>query len=218
MLPQEICVEINSIISLLIRHGFVDKFNFCSIRNHAGATYVEYDGVEDLSIALKDQPYAETYRELLKREQFTFKLLDGALVQMLYKFDCNRSLIKHRLCFMPSPFNDEYQNEPELYIEDMIFAEVVERKILPVTLRFDYDPNNAAEVRHPHSHFTLGQYSNCRIATCGPLSPSVFTEFILRSFYNTAFLDTSDIFSMHLSRFPETISENERRRLHLAIA
>lgn len=218
MTPASTKQQIDNIISLLIKHGFADRFNFSSLRTHEqGNIAVEFSGLEDLSIALKDRPYAETYLELLKRSQFTVKMADGALIQIMYLFSHEGELLKHRLCFMPSPFNDEYQNEPEIYLEDKIYAEVVDRRILPVTMRFDYDPENAVDIHHPRSHFTLGQYKNCRIAACSPLTPSVFIEFVMRSFYHTAHIDTTDLFSLNLTTFPKSITNNERGRLHLAI-
>jgi hypothetical protein len=216
--PENVKTEVDSIISLLIKFGFADRYNFTSQKVLPGGNItVEYSGLEDISIALKDRPYAESYSELLKREQFSIKMLDGAIIQLMYKFDGAGKLLKHRLCFMPSPFNHEFQNEPEIYLEDQIYAEVVDKRILPVTIRFDFDPSNAIDIHHPGSHFTLGQYKNCRIAVSGPLTPSIFIEFILRSFYNTAFTNTVEIFSLALTQFEQTITPQEKQRLHLSI-
>lgn len=219
MLPNAVKIELDKVISLLVKHGFADRFNFTSVRNISGGEIsVEYSGMENISIALKDLPYSDSYTELVRRNQYTLKLLDGAILQIMYRFDSAGKLIKHRLCFMPSPFNDEFQNEPEIYLDDIIYAEVVDRRILPVAIRFDFDPESAKDVHHPHSHFTMGQYKNCRIPVVSPLSPSTFVEFILRSFYNTAFVDTANIFDMDLSRFEGTITPAERNRLHLSIS
>lgn len=218
MSPEEVKVELDSVISLLVQHGFADSYNFTSIKRiQGGETAVEYDGKEDISISLKNLPYSDSYTEILKRKQFTIRFPDGALLQLMYRFSPVGALIKHRLCFMPSPFNDEFQNDPEIYIDDMIYAEVVDRRILPVAIRFDFDPGNAQDIHHPHSHFTLGQYKNCRIAVTSPLSPSIFVEFILRSFYNTAFTNTVSIFNLALTKFDETITVAEKGRLHLSI-
>ena len=219
MLPNAVKIELDNVISLLVKHGFADKFNFTSLRNISGGEVsVEYSGMENISVALKNLPYSDSYTELVRRNQYNLKLLDGAILQIMYRFDSAGKLIKHRLCFMPSPFNDEFQNEPEIYLDDIIYAEVVDRRILPVAIRFDFDPANAKDVHHPHSHFTMGQYKNCRIPVVSPLSPSTFVEFILRSFYNTAFIDTVNIFDMSLSRFEGTITPAERNRLHLSIS
>ena len=219
MLPNAVKIELDAVISLLIKHGFADSYNFTSVRNvQGGEIAVEYDGKEDISIALKDMPYSDSYTELLRRSQYNLKLLDGAILQIMYRFDNAGRLLKHRLCFLPSPFNDEFQNEPEVYLDDVIYAEVVDRRILPVAIRFDFDPGNAVDIHHPHSHFTMGQYKNCRSPVVSPLSPSAFVEFILRSFYNTAFVDTANLFDLALSKFEETITPAERNRLHLSIS
>ncbi len=65
---------------------------------------------------------------------------------------------------------------------------------VPFPVRFDFsdDPERFIEVHHPYSHLTLGQFKNCRIPVCAPVSPFVFGGFILRNFYNTVFRKYSE--------------------------
>ncbi len=115
-------------------------------------------------------------------------MLDGALIQMSYRVK-NDLVETHRLAFFPSPYLEGFQNEPDLYIEELVYAEVIWKNIVPFPLRFDFDSREGVyeELRHPKSHLTLGQYKNCRIPVCAPLTPYHFVSFLLRHFYHTAY-------------------------------
>lgn len=177
---------------------------------------ISYPGMQDLSIALKNVEYAEVYQELDKNENYNIKMIDGALLQFLYTYK-NSTLISHRLAFFPSPFLHEFQNEPEIYEEDEIYADIIAKNILPVPIRFDYDPDNHIDIDHPKCHLTLGQFKNCRIPVCSPVTPNAFISFILRSFYNTAFTKFTDQFDFSSVLFDETITTAEKKLLHFAI-
>ncbi|RCJ19216.1 hypothetical protein A6S26_27535 [Nostoc sp. ATCC 43529] len=118
---------------------------------------------------------------------------------------------------IPSPSLEVFQNEPELYEDDEIYADIIAKNILPVPIRFDYDPDNYKEIDHPKCHLTLGQFKNCRIPVCSPITPSTFISFILRSFYNTAFREFTSELTFSSNLFSETISITEKKLLHIAI-
>ena len=181
-----------------------------------GSSEIAYAGMKNLSIALKNIEYIEIYKELDKNRNYNIKMIDGALLQFLYTYDKSQ-LISHRLAFFPSPFLYDFQSEPELYELDEIYADIIARNILPVPIRFDYDPANYRELDHPMCHLTLGQFKNCRIPINSPITPNTFISFILRNFYNTALKKfTSELdFSSYL--FDKTITPVEQKILHLAI-
>ncbi len=138
----------------------------------------------------------------------------GALVQMMYTFKGN-TLIYHRLAFFPSPYFEDFQNEPESYELDEIYTDIIAKNIIPFPLRFDFHPDMHQEIEHPKSHLTLGQFKNCRIPVAFPLSPYVFISFILRNFYNTAFRKFTDKLSLPLILLQGTITSNEKKILHM---
>ena len=145
-------------------------------------------------------------------------MLDGALLQMMYLFD-NGILHRHRLAFFPSPHLEEFQNNPEIYLEDERYADVVARNIVPFPLRFDFDASERTSQNHlhPKSHVTLGQYENCRIPVTAPLTPVRFVEFILRNFYYTAFSQVVDKYPGFGGSFADSITQSERRMVHIVI-
>ena len=170
----------------------------------------------DISIAMKNIAYEEIYKMLDNNKNYNIKMLDGALIQMLYCYE-GKELASHRLAFFPSPNLESYQNEPDLYEDDEIYADILNRNIVTFPIRFDYSPNEFIEFEHPKSHATLGQYKNCRIAISEPLTPEIFIEFILRSFYNTAFKKHSSNFVLGTHRFNKTVTAKEKSVLHLGI-
>jgi hypothetical protein len=177
---------------------------------------IAYSGEHDISIALKNIAYEDLYKKLEEKKNFNFKMLDGALIQMLYRFD-KKNLVSHRLAFFPSPNLESFQNEPEIYEQDEIYADILAKNVVTFPIRFDYSPEQFKELWHPKSHLTLGQYKNCRIPVSEPLTPILFINFILRNFYHTAFHQFTNQFNTNTERFESTITDLERELLHLSI-
>jgi len=214
---QEIFKEIKEITQKLILIGLSDKQNFpSSTQTGKGSYTIAYSGMQDLSIVLKNVDYKEMYEELDRNDNYNIKMIDGALIQLMYTYE-NYSLISHRLAFFPSPFLENFQNDPEIYENDELYADIIAKNILPVPIRFDYDPDNHQELDHPKSHLTLGQFKNCRIPVCSPIAPSTFISFILRSFYNTAFKKFTAQLTFSSKLFDKTITSGEKKILHIAI-
>lgn len=209
--------QISSITRNLISVGLSVEQKFPSCNSTGRNSYaIAYPGMQDLSVVLRNVGYVDVYQELDSSENYNIKMIDGALLQLLYTYR-DSNLSSHRLAFFPSPFLHDFQNEPEIYEEDEIYADIIAKNILPVPIRFDYDPDNYQELEHPKCHLTLGQFKNCRIPVSSPITPSAFVTFILRSFYNTAFRKFTDDLSFPSSLFDETISSTERKIIHLAI-
>ncbi len=164
----------------------------------------------NLSIVLKSRPYRELYCELERNRSYNLKMLDGAILQMMYLFK-NRKIESHRLAFFPSPFLEEFQNNPEIYEKDEFYADIIKKNIVPFPLRFDFDCSEAVPkvIEHPKSHLTLGQYQNCRIPVSAPLTPYYFLSFVLRNFYNTAYKKFSNKITVFHEAFKETIEIKE---------
>ncbi|MDM3846839.1 MAG: DUF2290 domain-containing protein [Aphanizomenon gracile PMC649.10] len=214
---QKILQEIQTITTKLIQNSLCDQQNDASCKSVGKDSYeIAYSGMQDLSIALKNIDYKNIYQELDKGKNYNFKMLDGALIQLLYTYK-NSELVSHRLAFLPSPFLEDFQNNPEIYETEEIYADIIARNILPVPIRFDYDPDNHQELDHPKCHLTLGQFENCRIPACSPISPNTFISFILRSFYNTAFRKFTNELVFSTNLFNETITPKEKKVLHIAI-
>jgi hypothetical protein len=169
----------------------------------------------DDSIFLKSIPYFEMFKEATERKIYNVQMIDGALIFMQYRFYKNR-LVAHRLSYLPSPDLDAFQNEPEIYVEDERYAEVVNRRIVCVPVRFDFDNDKAVcrPIKHPASHMTLGQFKNCRIPVTGALTPYQFISFIITSFYHTAFTKYNSHFQVYKESFEPSIFDEEREIMH----
>lgn len=180
---------------------------------------VSFSGADKLSIVLKNTPYQDIYRELDRTQTYNIKMLDGALIQLMYRF-ANDKLVSHRLAYFPSPNLLEFQNHSDIYETDEIYAEVVMKNLVAFPLRFDYDSSDAVfkELHHPRSHLTLGQYKNCRIPVSAPVTPFRFMDFVLRSFYNTAHRTFCVQMTNFDDRFEGTITPIEMAVLHISTA
>lgn len=219
-LPVKIKDEIDELIANLIEIGLSDDQNFTSIKKlNSDVTEVSYSPLAGISVALKKMSkYEKVYDQLNETRSFSLKLPDGALLQMMYSFNKNK-ISRHRLAFYPSPYLEKFQNEPEMYFDDEIFAEVLNKSVVPFPIRFDYDGREEKfkEIDHPKSHLTLGQYSNCRIPVSAPLTPSVFIDFILRNFYNTIVYRFTDRIISSKIKFDDCIVGKERNVVYMQI-
>ncbi len=178
---------------------------------------VAFSSLNNISFLLKNISYHELYSEIEKEKAYNLKMLDGAFIQMMYKFT-GKELEQHRLAFFPSPNLEEFQNNPEIYILDEIYADVISKNIVPFPIRFDFDCREEVvkDIKHPKSHLTLGQYKNCRVPVCSPIMPNQFIDFILRNFYYTAYEHHLLNFSLK-KKFSHTITEMEKKFIHIHI-
>ena len=194
LVAKDIFLQIKKITSNLIELGLCMDQNFPSMKklNHSieEVNMCSIESSYNSSIFLKNISYGDMYYELCRRRMYNIKMIDGALIQMQYRFNGN-SIESHRLAFFPSPNLDIFQNEPDIYFEDEIYSDILDARIVTVPLRFDFDDSEdkngnkvAIPVIHPISHLTIGQYKNCRIPVSSAITPYQFIEFIIRNFYN----------------------------------
>jgi hypothetical protein len=217
MTPLQVRNEIQTIIVKLIEAGMsIEQRSPVYRQTGAIRSEIIIDGLPDLSVSMKNLPYDDVYKQLDSGRAFHIKMIDGALIQMCYRFEGN-AVLSHRLCMFPAPSLEPYDLAEELYEEDELYADIVGRNIVHVPLRFDFDsdPERHTDVIHPKSHLTLGQYVNCRIPVEAPLSPSRFIKFILRNFYHNAFMSAGcDALGTEF-RYPTSITANERAIAHI---
>ena len=217
--PNSAKMQIDRILYFLIEAGLADDQNFPFLDDtHRPVLRVSFPGADHISSAMRDRPYEQIYRDLAESRAYNIKMLDGALVQMTYQF-VHHELLNHRLAFFPSPSLREFQNDPEGYLYDELYADIVAESIVHVPMRFDYDSSEELHkvLTHPKSHFTIGQYQNCRIPVSSPLTPLQFIDFILRNFYHTAFESYTNKLPANGSRFSDSIQPEERRVVHIVV-
>jgi hypothetical protein len=210
---QGIFNEIRELTGFLVKEGFADDQNY-PVRRGSDISFPD----AAYSRMLRNVPYEELYQEQRENRSYNVLMLDGAMIQISYKFE-DSSIAKCRLAFLPSPTLEAYQNAPELYEDDVMYADAMMRQVVTVPVRFDFDDREGVpkNIEHPRSHLTLGQYGNCRIPVSAPITPGIFVGFILRSFYNTAASMISDGPPCAVHRWEKTITTEEAELLHVFI-
>lgn len=216
--PKSIKEDIDGLISELIGRGICDDSNFSAVRQFSGGAEVTFSGAEHVSIAFGEIEYADIHRELASKRSYNMKLVDGALIQMMYCIKDDK-LSQHRLAFYPSPTLLPFRNAPDSYMDDELFIDIVRRRIVPFPLRFDFDARDGVhvDVLHPQSHLTLGDVKGCRIPVSAPLTPRWFVEFVLRNFYQTETHDFVSGLPKHKISFQNTITANEAELMYMVI-
>ena len=217
-LPLRLVGEISLLTARLVEIGLVDDQNVVAHRLLPDSRWAVTQPGADMSIALKKQPYVEIYGALVGSGNYAMQLLDGALIQMSYSGD-DRGIDRHRLAYLPAHDLEPFQTDPELYLGEHHFIDVVGHQVMPVPLRFDYDSRDgvARDIIHPVSHLTLGQYQHCRIPATGPVTPSAFVSFILASFYSTP-TQAQEHFISEVEFGEITITRGEESRTHVMVA
>lgn len=134
---QNIFKDVKNLTAKLIEVGLSSQQNFPTLNKLSqNISEISYANSSDLSIALKNVAYQDIYDELDRGKNYNIKMIDGALIQLLYRFQGSQ-LLSHRLAFFSSPYLESFQNEPELYEEDEIFADIIAKNIVAVPIRFD---------------------------------------------------------------------------------
>nr|WP_321510178.1 DUF2290 domain-containing protein [uncultured Hyphomonas sp.] len=209
--------EINAITSTLVGLGLADNQNY-AVYKRVGEEEEEvtFKPDTDTKAFLKNIPYADAYEEMKRGKYYNVMFPDGALLQIYYLFR-KGSVSRHRLAFLPSPNLLEYQNEPELYDQELMFADMVDKSVVATPVRFDFDEEQFEEIVHPMAHMTIGQYRNCRVPMSSALGAFRFFEFVLSSFYNTAYREIqAQIISKKIVH-KRTITEDEAKRVHVGL-
>ena len=101
--PESIRTQVERLTTDLIECSLCEEQKFPSLRDEPSNIKKIDFGKSDLSIVLKNKPYQEIYNELLRTQAYNLKMIDGALIQLMYKFYWN-SIQSHRLAFFPSPY------------------------------------------------------------------------------------------------------------------
>ena len=171
MTPRTTFKQIQRLTAHLVEAGLADDQQF-PVWRETDVVEIMFENAGYVSVALGGVPYTEVYSDFARHRVFNAKLLDGALIQMMYLF-ADGALRQHRLAFFPAPHLERFERDPESYEEDRMYADIVSRNILPLPIRFDYDSRDDRHVdlAHPKSHLTLGEYAHCRIPVTAPLTP-----------------------------------------------
>ena len=213
---EKIFRDVRKVTQELIRCGLAEEYNFPVMRNED----VVWENYKDISLYLKNLEYTSIYNEIERQRNYNMKLPDGGILQMMYRFDrLGAELQAHRLAFYPSPSYEIYQNDAELYDADYIYGDILNKAVLPVVIRADY--NRIAvkgKIHHPYSHITLGGYKNCRIPADRPISPIQFVKFIMEHFYYVPSSALEFDFKLEgMTKFDEHIAENDKKKSKLVV-
>lgn len=220
MTPEEVRARINAIIRYLVETGLAADQQFAFRRTRRrGIEEVTFTNAEVIGLAMKGMAYNDVYSRFRRSGVYNLRMLDGALVQMMYAFDSG-GVMSHRLAFLPAVRSEPFQRAPEAYMTDDQFGHEVDRVVVVAfPIRFDY---HAAEERHravvhPKSHLTLGDFPECRIPVSAAVSPGWFMDFVLRNFYDCPGFRYADALPGDGGGFDRCIDPPERQVMHLVI-
>ncbi len=215
-IQEKVFKEVRKVTQELIRCGLAEEYNFPIMQK----TDVVWEKYMDISRYLKNMEYTTIYGEIEKNHNFNMKLPDGGILQFMYRFNSRGTeLQSHRLAYYPSPSYEIYQNDAELYDADYLYGDILNKAVLPVVIRADYNNREIdSGIHHPYSHVTLGSYKNCRIPANKPISPIQFVKFIMEHFYYEPSSQMEFNFQLEsIVKFEEHIAERDAQKSRIVI-
>jgi hypothetical protein len=174
--------------------------------------------VRDTGSSLMTGSLIADYLSLLERQEYSYLMSDGGVIQIAYVFD-RSNIGRHRLAYYPCPFQIE-PRELQMFgggildfISDAFLPKLEGNLLLRSPMRFDYAPDAAADF-HPASHLTLNT-ATCRIPVRSPLQFDTFIKFVFDNFYPKAWQDQKVARSVAYSLEAECLSAHDRSRAYL---
>jgi len=123
----------------------------------------------------------ETISLLASNRQYSFQLLDGSIVQMLYDFSAPGTQLKSAmLAYYESRVEEETDEETEgevLPLDDDL------NTLSPKWLRVDFSEREDGNCIHAHCHLHLSGFPDTRISCAGVPGPRQFLESLLAWLY-----------------------------------
>jgi hypothetical protein len=125
----------------------------------------------------------DTVGSLASTRQYSFQLLDGSIIQMVYDFSSRGSQLKSAmLAYFENVEEQELDEETEgeiLPIDDEVAADS------PKWVRIDFSRGDQSSVIHTDCHLHLSGFPDTRIACAGVPGPRQFLESLLAWLYPT---------------------------------
>lgn len=140
--------------------------------------------------------YVAVWRKCYKEQLYDFMLVDFALIQFRYgavgdgvnfayyetplESITYQDYLVNEIGFQPEELNeigDDLRDEYEQALHDGDFKKAF------TPLRYDHEPENYTEGRHPAAHVHFGFGNNIRVCTVKQLRPLSFFLFVLRQHY-----------------------------------
>lgn len=183
---NEITKEFNFLIERLIdRNICLDHVPF-SINNNGNIIEITRSDRKNESNILYDSTKTvdEMMEILLKKSEYNLLMYDKGIIQFELMIE-NGEIIKERFIYINKQngmYNIEQIKKMENDENNVDWYEEING--IPVLIRMDYDKVYDEDSIHPMSHFTISNCDCCRIPMKGPMSISMFVNFILNMFYN----------------------------------
>lgn len=192
-----------------------------SSRNHRA--FPKADGTHEVTwgndgFILKNESFAslEEYCALVENRQYSMLLMDGSFFQLSFTLKRDR-IIKHRLCWYPSPlvFENFVAESVDLIsvILDTIDGGDIGKFKLRSPVRFDYSPTDA-RIDHPAVHLHICNES-CRIPVKTPLCLRKFMQFIVENFYEEILPNSALHKDTKTWRGKDLLTEEQKTKFHL---
>jgi hypothetical protein len=219
MTPSQLMAEMRDYADLLVNQGVALTANPVVPQHpEPSLTRITSQRLAARTGRLTDFAFAsiDEYRALLESQDYLVVLADGALIQLSYDFRGN-TLVRHRLCFYPCPYDVDpalLAQDPMLDVVDTYESEGADYLRLRTPLRFDFDSQHEDD-DHSATHVHM-LWAHCRCAVAGPVSIGRFSRFVFRHFYPHLWCEHRFLRDMKQARWNRSIRPRDEEFLHFS--
>ena len=214
MTPGQIRQDTNKLVHHLLNLGLVIDYQDMFERKNIN-TEISYGTADLFTKPRRSDAYSRIYERVSEERNFNAQFRDGAFIQMRYSF-LGKSLLKHRLAFLPPPEASWSDWQRDMLAEDHELNDMFKGRREGQPLRFDFDSTDDPRF-HSKSHLTIGNFESCRIPVSTAITPYWFFHFILLNFYSTRKFDLVSNLPGTLRNFSTSITRAEKKVPHLVI-
>ncbi len=130
----------------------------------------------------------ETVSLLASNRQYSFQLIDGSIIQMLYDFSAPQAELKSA---MLAYYENRIEEEPDEETEgEVVPLDDDSNSSSPKWLRMDFSKREDGSSIHAHCHLHLSGFPDTRISCAGVPGPRQFLESLLAWLYPDHYRDT----------------------------
>ncbi|MCG3138943.1 MAG: hypothetical protein HJJLKODD_02815 [Phycisphaerae bacterium] len=219
MTPNQLMAEMRDYADLLLNQGVALTANPVVPQHpEPSLTRITSQRPATRSSRLTDFAFAsiDEYRALLESQDYLVVLADGAVIQLSYDFR-GLTLVRHRLCFYPCPYDIDpafLEEDPMLDVVDMYHTDGSGHLRLRTPLRFDFDGQHEDE-DHSATHVHM-LWAHCRCAVSGPVSIGRFSRFVFRHFYPHLWREHKFLRELKQERWDRSIRMQDEEFLHFS--
>ena len=208
--------------AILLKLNLLIENNISIKTEGDGVSFIHHEKYTNPDLDISNK-YEEEYYDMLSRGVYTFLMVDYTMLQYfnIYSRD---TLVKQNIGYVQSPYDVPYdlvEVEEEEEENEKVLTKICDLGSY-TRMRFEYDPDNFENIKHPRTHLHLGCYKDCRIPINKPMRMYDYIKFVIKNFYSKKYDDfirtiSSEHYVFNENAYADTITSDEIQEIHISV-